>query len=767
MEELKSFPQWLLWKNALTPEGKPTKWPISPHTGLKTDITSPASWTTYENASEIAHRTNMGLGFVLTAGDPFFGIDLDDPYKNATPEQAQQRISNYQSITSKFDTYQEISPSGTGIHIWGLAPGVIWPEGKRRNGVEIYNANRFFTVTGKPFKSVPFKDCTYLATRLWEECGGTNGSKPIEVKDEVERYDDRTIYETARAAANGDKFDALWNGNWADANYPSQSHADFALIDMLGFYSRNIAQIRRLFMQSALGKRDKAKRTKYVDDMIKKSFDNQPVYLPLDDVIATVKDKLDASIKTKSMLITNESISNEEETETGPLYNWTIPQGLMGDIAEFVYSASPRPVKEIALAAAIGFMAGICGRSYNVSGTGLNQYVLILAGTGKGKEAAASSIDKLMRYVVPTVPAASTFIGPADIASGQALVKYIARNPCFVSIVGEFGLMLQGMCAYNASPSQVTLRKKLLELYNKSGEKDQMQPTVYSDKDKNTTMVQSPSFSLLGESTPETYYAGLDESMIAQGLLPRFMCVEYLGPRPPLNEYHQFVEPKSMLIQRLVELVTNSLTLAHHKQVINLQLDEPATAFARAYEIDITRRINNSDIVLAKELWNRAHLKMLKLSGLIAVGINMYEPMITLDCVKWAHELIEHDINNMLTKFEAGKIGRETGEQNQIDEVKKIIKDYIWRGYDATLQKYGIDSRMHSDRMIPLSYLQRRLIQKNAFKSDRIGATNALKRTLDALVHADTMRELRQIDVNARYQTLAKLYFIADISKFE
>jgi len=53
----------------------------------------------------------------------------------------------------------------------------------------------------------------------------------------------------------------------------------------------------------------------------------------------------------------------------------------LGEIAHFIYNAAPRQVEEVAIAGAIGLLSGICGRSYNVSGTGLNQYILLLAKT--------------------------------------------------------------------------------------------------------------------------------------------------------------------------------------------------------------------------------------------------------------------------------------------------------------------------------------------------------------------------------------------------
>lgn len=763
-QELINYPQWILWKEATTDDGRQTKLPYACRGGLASTADSD-TWSTFAEASDAARRLMMGIGFVLTDNDPHAVIDLDDPYKDgATEEQAQVIIARHLKIIEAFDSYTEVSPSGRGFHIW-LKGAVESGKRRKRNQVEIYSSGRFFTVTGSTYRDKPIQERSELLDILWKECGGTNGDSQnnIEIKEQAESQTDEELYNTAKDAANGEKFLRLWQGHWLDAGYQSQSEADFALINILSFYSRNVTQIKRMFFISALGQREKAKRHLYIETMVRRSFDNQPIYLPLDDLKANIKEKIEANSK---MVATNPFAGPLFQNVPDPAYEWTMPPGLLGEIADFIYKSAPRPVKEIALAGAIGLMSGICGRSYNISRTGLNQYILLLAGTGTGKEAIASGIDKLMRYVKLKAPAALDFIGPTEIASGQALIKYLGKHPCFISVVGEFGLMLQAMCAYNATSSQIMLRKKLLELYNKSGEKDVLQPTIYSDKEKNTQIVQSPSFTLLGESTPESYYSGLDEGMISQGLLPRFLGIEYLGPRPALNVGHETYEPSNDLVTQVADLAANSLMMAQNFRVLHVKMDKDARDFSNEFDRRIDNNINTSEIVVAKELWNRAHLKMLKLSALIAVGISQYDPIITLDCCQWAHTLVERDVNNIFERFESGKIGRNTSEGNQIQEVIGIVRDYLLRPYDETLQKYVIDSRMHSDRVIPFSYIQRRLMAKQSFKGDRMGATNALKRAVESLVTDGAIQEVRQVDIHKRYQKVAKSYAVIELSRF-
>ena len=753
--ELKNYSQWLLWRS-VTRDGKITKLPYSA-TGSIASVTDKQTWSSYETIDAASKKLDLGLGFVLTDNDPFAFIDLDDPKGDPTI------IARQMKIAEAFDSYSEISPSGTGLHI--IVKGAV-PKGRKRDKVEIYSTRRYMTVTGNTYQDKPIEDRGGLLRILWDELGegsntDTNGEIAI-VQNEI-TLTDAAIYHQAKEASNGDKFMALWSGDWQQY-YKSQSEADFALIDILGFYTRNVEQIKSLFFASALGQRDKAKRKTYVDNMVKRSFDNQPAAIDFEEVTAHLKTQLEEAVMP--VVIPNPFAGPLFANLPDPQYDWTMPPGLLGDLTSFIYQSAPRPVKEIALAAAIGLMAGICGRQYNVSGTGLNQYILVLAKTGTGKEAAASGIDKLMRYVKLTVPAVLDFIGPNEIASGQALVKYLGKHTCFVSVVGEFGLMLQTMCSANASTAQVSLRRKLLELYNKSGATDSMQPTIYSDKEKNTQVVQSPAFSLLGESTPESYYSGLDEGLITQGLLPRFMCIEYNGDRPPLNESHTSVEPSQQLVAQIAGLAASCLEMSQLHRVVNIELDTEATTFAAKFEVETTTAINASNVEVAKQLWNRAHLKMLKLSGLIAIGINAYSPVITLECIKWAHTLVERDINNILKRFEKGQIGKETSEQHQIDVVAEIIGDYLLRPFDSRLQSYGVSQVLHRDRVIAKSYLSRRLLSSSAFKNDRIGSNGALKRSIEALIAEGVLKEIKEHDMISRYKSSATSYMILDASRF-
>ncbi|YP_001293443.1 DNA primase [Pseudomonas phage 73] len=758
--EMRIYPQWVVWRYEDTDSKKPTKVPYSAKTGHLASVTDPNTWAGFDECvNAMSSGWYAGIGFVLTENDPYSFIDLDDTKGDQTALDRQIKIFN------EFNSYAERSPSGSGLHI--IVKGAI-PSGRRRSFIEVYSSLRYMTMTGDIYRNAPINDCNELLNVLWGQMGQGSVAVAHYAGLAEAKETDEQVYNRAVAAANGDKFAELYAGKW-EGMYASQSEADFALVDIIAFYTQNRAQISRMFRASGLGQRDKAKRDDYVSYMLNKCFDRM---LPPVDVDG-LRNKLDEAIAKKEAADRAAALSQNSEATPHPKAPapnlneaskvYSVPPGLVGEIAQYIYAQAPRPVPEIALAGALGLVAGIVGRAYNISGTGLNQYVLLLAPTGTGKEAIASGIDKLMAQVIRTVPAASDFIGPGEIASSQAIIKYMSRGPTsFVSLVGEFGIYLQQMASVNAPPHLIGLRRFLLDAYNKSGEGKVLRPSIYSDKDKNTAAVLAPSFTLLGESTPEKFYEGLHEGLISEGLLPRFTMIEYHGERPALNPGHLSAQPSFELIDRLSTLCAHALMLNSQHKAIHVQTDATARELFQQFDAHCDANINTSDREVRRHLWNRAHVKALKLAGIIAVGRNPYDPTITADVASWAINLVVADVRNLLARFDAGEIGIDNDETKQLAKVIATVKDFVVSPWPDVAKYAGEGmSNLHSNRIVPYSYVQRRLAAVAVFRKDRIGASGAIKRALKTLCERGDLQEVSRATLAKDYGTSAVAYMVA------
>ncbi len=202
-----------------------------------------------------------GVGFVFTADDPFCGIDLDKSID------ASGTIKPWAlDLLAKLDSYTEISPSGRGVKVFVKATkqSARCRKAYQDGGVEIYDRDRFFTVTGNRLEaySVDIQD---RQQTLDETCASVFGaddsikpasdrkrasqasSKPITVL-----LDDEIIELASRNPRSGGKFRTLWQGDWKSECMNSASEADASVIFTLAYYTKDAAQIDRIFRRSGL-----------------------------------------------------------------------------------------------------------------------------------------------------------------------------------------------------------------------------------------------------------------------------------------------------------------------------------------------------------------------------------------------------------------------------------------------------------------------------------------------------------------------------------
>lgn len=135
--ELKARSQWVVWRLELREGGpKPTKVPYYA-VGHKASSTDPATWLSFDAAWALYRCGGFdGVGYVFSPDDPYCGIDLD-------PElPARDR----QTILQRCGSYTELSPSGHGQHV--IVKAKLPGGGRKKGPIEVYDAARYFTVTG-------------------------------------------------------------------------------------------------------------------------------------------------------------------------------------------------------------------------------------------------------------------------------------------------------------------------------------------------------------------------------------------------------------------------------------------------------------------------------------------------------------------------------------------------------------------------------------------------------------------------------------------
>ena len=251
--ELKELDHWCCFKIEKVDNGRFTKRPYNPNTNEMAKSNDESTWVSFEDATSQSLNYD-GIGFFFKA--PYVGIDLDK-VENEIEEYLEQPDTD--NIIGEFinvlETYAEISPSGTGIHL--ITKGELPPRGRRRGNVEIYDTGRFFTMTGKhiggyngisedEYGQLNFLHNKYIASHE-KETKQLNTSTGFGNDLSVEQ-----IIDIAKKSKNSLRFTTLYEGDWTQF-YDSQSEADMALANDLAFWTaRDPKKMDDIFRKSNL-----------------------------------------------------------------------------------------------------------------------------------------------------------------------------------------------------------------------------------------------------------------------------------------------------------------------------------------------------------------------------------------------------------------------------------------------------------------------------------------------------------------------------------
>lgn len=241
------LPQWVTWRLEEVKNNSGTrlaKIPYSVKTNGKASSTNPNHWATYE---EVIKATSGGnVGFVFSPNDPTCGIDLDHCRDAATGKIEPWAFE----IVQLFNSYTEISPSGTGLHIF--IEGELSGVGNRKGQIEIYTQGRYFIVTGEHLPGTPWtveprqEELNKFHSEIF------NDKPKIDIKP-VSNFSDDELLRKAFNSKHGGEIQLLYSGNWQGAGYKSQSEADQALANHLSFwFGKDPAKVDFYFRQSGL-----------------------------------------------------------------------------------------------------------------------------------------------------------------------------------------------------------------------------------------------------------------------------------------------------------------------------------------------------------------------------------------------------------------------------------------------------------------------------------------------------------------------------------
>lgn len=729
--------QWAVSTLLLDSSGKPDKRPRCAD-GSEMEWRNPLQWLTFEQAIGAGYPA---IGFILSNADPFVVIDLDikdasnepDPARWTTEDQRARQAKIYQA----FPSYSELSQSGKGLHI--VLTGQIG-GGLNRDRVEVYDQDRYMICTGDVVTPGPVQSHPEMLERLIDEMGGISSTKELPPSEEEPAGDDDLIRKMENAR-NGDKFKRLFHGP-----VEMGSENDASLLTIMAFYTRNHDQLLRLFARSALyrprGEADGKKGHSAA------TYHNKYLVETLGKALAMRNDSQPSADLEHGRQLAMQLLARPIPVDEAPVpqEDHDFPPGLVGEVARFIYHASPYPGKPVSIAGALAFMAGIFGRQYNVSrGAGLNLYIALLAPSGSGKDHARVGMNALFGHLAKEMPGVLVYKGPEVISSTGLRKSFGEQNPCMVSQLGEIGTLLRAMLSSRPSENDQRLKRALLEIYTSATRGGGLQATGHSKAEDRAQAVDFPAFTIFGESTQTEFYKAVGADSFADGLIPRFLPIIYTPPMEDNFNRHMTTYPDGAFLQRLTGMVAYAMQLQTLGDTgfIEVEIGCPAEADAMRVAYLLQSRNQELDENDPERLMaSRAYLQVMKVAGLVAVGKSHpgQTPRITTEDLIWAKRLVDGGIQEIIRRRDKGDFV--APEARKVPAMEDAIRKYFQTTDKAKQVTWRVPQCLIGKPLIPYTYFRRKLGDQAVFQNDPRGLAAAVKQVIQDAVDIGLLQKL-------------------------
>ncbi len=337
---LKKYGQQKRWVTyqLQTRGGKVTKVPYTP----KGDLASSTNEIDWSTADEVL-KHHKALGIVFTPDKLLLGIDIDKCIDNGKVS------AEIQAIIDKANSYTEISPSGTGLHIFLELDESMDLLSNRKNHFEVYVEGRYFTVTQNPFgdvkevRTITVEEANEILALTGYPWGKKNENNEPIVYRETPLLDDSDLLQKMFNSKNGEKIKTLYEGH----GNSDTSVADAALLSHLAFWTgKDALQMERIWISSPLGNRKKTRGVKqYRDRTINFAISGcREVY---ENQTLQIKSKLQAEAPTLDLVTVKDIIvQNTENISRVLTHHPEFNNRLRYDIFKNIYEIKPQKINK-------------------------------------------------------------------------------------------------------------------------------------------------------------------------------------------------------------------------------------------------------------------------------------------------------------------------------------------------------------------------------------------------------------------------------------
>jgi|GEM_PF-4139171 len=424
--------------------------------------------------------------------------------------------------------------------------------------------------------------------------------------------------------------------------------------------------------------------------------------------------------------------------------NYSFPPGKLGELAQHFYDNAYKQVEASALATAIGLVAGIAGRAFCVDRMGLNLYVMLLAGTGRGKNILRDAPHTLARELTAMIAkydpttiygSVSDFVGGVAV-SGSALHRDVAERQSLVVFNDEFQDELRVIMGKPRDEESAKKQSAYLTLFTSSGPGKIMPMRVYAKAENNTKPLESPAFSFVGASTPESFYALIDETSRTSGFIPRLLTLEHVGDIPYSNPDAGSVGIDPDLAQWLCRLTkfckTKGVNEHGEYKPFAIEMTDGAREAFELWDRQLIDAQNRRKDSTFEHVMSRVIEKSKRLAALIALGIES-DTVISESIAEWAYHFCLTDAHRIYSKIVNGQTGGGETDPARQEKIESAIVKWLRMEPGEVAHKFPNRVNwpyLRNAMFIPRAFIQMNVTNRDGFANTKQGEYSTLDRIL-------------------------------------
>ena len=363
-----------------------------------------------------------------------------------------------------------------------------------------------------------------------------------------------------------------------------------------------------------------------------------------------------------------------------PPFSLAIPDGLVGDLTDYMLTTARRPQPLLSLGASLCAIGALMGRNYRTeSNLRSNLYVVGIADSGSGKNHAREIINETFFEA-----GLAHHLGGNKIASGAGLLTALHRQPAILFQIDEFGMFLSAAADRKRSPCHITeILDNMTELYTSAG--GIFLGAEYANRDGTNERrdINQPCLCVYGTTTPLHFWGALQGANVVDGSLARFLILPSDEDYPDENIAVGIRQAPLALVQGLQLIAAGGGApkgnlagkTADQNTAVNpmiVPMTEEARARFRQLSVELTEELRAAAGTAFTAILARIGENALKLALIVAVGRDPIKPVIEIIAAEWAIGFVRHYAQRTMEAVERHVADTET--EAHLKRLKEIIR---------------------------------------------------------------------------------------------